>query len=73
MSDSHTCGPRPFPSLPDVTKQAKDAEAFAALQAAFASLKRAWPSAVPATGRAVPEAEVRANISRIALAMSRLR
>jgi hypothetical protein len=53
--------------------KAKDAEAFAALQSAFVALKRAWPAAVPGTGRAVPEAEVRANISRVALAMSRLR
>jgi hypothetical protein len=53
----------------------KDAEAYAALEAGFAALKRAWPSVVPGTGaaQAVPEAEVRANISRITLAMSRLR
>jgi hypothetical protein len=53
--------------------KAKDAEAFAKLEAAFAALKRAWPTAVPGTGAAAPEAEVRANISRVALAMSRLR
>jgi hypothetical protein len=55
--------------------KAKDVQAYAALEAGFASLKRAWPSLVPGTGaaQAVPEAEVRANISRISLAMSRLR
>jgi hypothetical protein len=55
--------------------KAKDAEAYAALEAGFAALKRAWPTVVPGTGaaQAVPEAEVRANISRITLAMSRLR
>lgn len=55
--------------------KAKDADAYAALEKGFADLKRAWPSVVPGTGaaQAVPEAEVRANISRIALAMSRLR
>lgn len=53
--------------------KAKDAEAYAALEAAFADLKRAWPAAVPGTGDAVPLAQVRANISRIELAMSRLR
>lgn len=55
--------------------KAKDAEAYAAVEKGFADLKRAWPSVVPGTGaaQAVSEAEVRANISRIALAMSRLR
>lgn len=55
------------------TLKAKDAEAYAALEAGFAALKRAWPSAVPGTGTAMPEADVRAAISRIELAMSRLR
>jgi hypothetical protein len=55
--------------------RAKDAQAFAALEAGFAALKRAWPTLVPGTGVAqvVPESDVRANISRIGLAMSRLR
>ncbi len=53
--------------------KAKDAQAHAALEAGFAALKRAWPTAVPGTGAAVPEAQVRADISRISLAMSRLR
>jgi hypothetical protein len=53
--------------------KAKDAQAYAAIEASFAALKRAWPAAVPGKGAAVPEAEVRANISRVVLAMSRLR
>lgn len=53
--------------------KAKDAQAYAGLEAGFAALKRAWPSAMPGTGAAVPEAQVRADISRISLAMSRLR
>lgn len=53
--------------------EARDADAYATLLAAFAALKRAWPAAVPGKGRAMPEAEVRANVSRAALAMSRLR
>ncbi len=53
--------------------KARDAAAFAALTTGFAALKQAWPAAVPRPGRAVPEAQVRANISRIVLAMSRLR
>jgi hypothetical protein len=55
--------------------KAKDAQAFAALEQGFTELKRAWPNLVPGTGaaQAVPEAQVRANVSRIALAMSRLR
>lgn len=53
--------------------KAKDAEAFAALEASFAALKNAWPTAVPGTGKAMPLAEVQANASRVALAMSRLR
>jgi len=53
--------------------KAKDAQAYAALEQGFAALKRAWPTAVPGKGAAVPEAQVRANISRIVLAMSRLR
>lgn len=54
--------------------KAKDAEAYAAVEKGFAALKRAWPSVVPGTGAAqvVPVAEVRAAISRIELAMSRL-
>jgi hypothetical protein len=53
--------------------KAKDAQAYAAVESGFATLKRAWPAAVPGKGAAVPEPQVRANISRIALAMSRLR
>jgi len=55
------------------TLKAKDAAAYAAVESGFAALKRAWPAAVPGKGPAVPEAQVSADISRIVLAMSRLR
>lgn len=53
--------------------KAKDAAALAAVETGFAALKQAWPSAAPPPKALATPAEVQAGVSRIALAMSRLR